>query len=177
MSLVHLANVCSHLQNSSRARLGLTSIPNTNMLLALALQLQASGFLASVTRAGPTPPASLISPTAFPHATDPAALDPLHPDSAHVTLANVASRRLWLGLKYWRERPVLEVMRMESKPKLRKWVGFRDLEIIVRGRDAKWTKGLTRTGECLYVSTDLGVLEARECVEKKMGGMLLCRAY
>lgn len=35
--------------------------------------------------------------------------------------------------------------------------------------------GLTRPGECLFVSTDRGVLEARECVERKVGGMILCR--
>jgi ribosomal protein S8 len=45
----------------------------------------------------------------------------------------------------------------------------------VRGRDADYIRGLTKLGECLFVSTDRGVLEARECVEKKVGGMLLCR--
>jgi len=27
------------------------------------------------------------------------------------------------------------------------------------------------------VSTDRGILEARECVERKIGGMVLCRVY
>ena len=47
---------------------------------------------------------------------------------------------------------------------------------LIRGRDAGFVEGLRKPGECLFVSTDRGVLEARECVERKVGGMLLCRA-
>lgn len=35
--------------------------------------------------------------------------------------------------------------------------------------------GLRSPGESLYLSTDKGIMEARECVEKKMGGLVLCR--
>ena len=38
-------------------------------------------------------------------------------------------------------------------------------------------EGLRRPGECIYVSTDKGVMEARECVERRIGGMLLCRVF
>lgn len=169
MSLVILANVCSHLQNASKARLGLTSIPSTNQTLALMLALQHSGFLSTVTRGGPRPPL-LLTPTSMPHATDPEAID-----EATVTQANVASRRLWLGLKYYNNTPVLSNMSLESKPKKRVTLGYRDLATIVRGRDAKWVRGLTRPGECLFVSTDRGIMESREAVEQKLGGMALCR--
>lgn len=46
---------------------------------------------------------------------------------------------------------------------------------VVKGRKEGEVDGLTNVGECLFVSTDRGVLEARECVERKVGGMLLCR--
>jgi len=170
MSLVNLANVCSHLQNASKARLGLTSIPSTNQNLALALSLQKAGFLSTVTRGGPQPPL-LLTPTSLPHATDDAAAA-----EATVTQENVASRRLWLGMKYWNNEPVLSEMKSESKPKKRVMVGFRELERIVRGREAKWVKGLTRPGECLFLSTDRGIMEARDCVERRIGGLVLCRA-
>lgn len=160
MSLVHLANVCSHLQNASKARLGLTSIPSTNQLLTLSLALQSSGFLSSVTRAGLTPP-PLNSNTTY--------------EPEPVTQENVSSRRLWLGLKYWDNRPVLSEMSMVSKPTKRVWMDVESLGRIVRGREAGFVRGLTRPGECLFVSTDRGVMEARECVEKRVGGMLLCR--
>jgi ribosomal protein S8 len=36
---------------------------------------------------------------------------------------------------------------------------------------------MTRVGEMIAVSTDRGVLEARECVERKIGGQALCRVW
>lgn len=64
---------------------------------------------------------------------------------------------------------------MVSKPTKRIWMNVEDLEKIVLGEKSKYVAGLTKPGECLFVSTDRGVLEARECVEKKIGGMVLCR--
>ena len=64
---------------------------------------------------------------------------------------------------------------MVSKPKKRIWLDVESLGTIVRGRRAGYVDGLTRPGECLFVSTDRGVLESRECVERKVGGMVLCR--
>ncbi|CAL3970168.1 hypothetical protein PZA11_006448 [Diplocarpon coronariae] len=160
MSLVHLANVCSHLQNASKARLGLTSVPSTNMILTLTLALQQSGFLSSVTRGGLQPP-------------------PMDDLSSYVpelvTQENISTRRLWLGMKYWNNEPVLSSLSMVSKPTKRVWMDVEGLGRVIRGREAGFVKGLTRPGECLFVSTDKGVLEARECVERRVGGMLLCR--
>lgn len=160
MSLVHLANACSHLQNASKARLGLTSIPSTNQLLRLSLALQSAGFLSSVTRGGQHPP-------------------PLDSLSSYVpepvTQQNISSRRLWLGLKYWNNEPVMSKLSLISKPTKRIWVDVESLGKIIKGREAGHVKGLTRPGECLFVSTDKGILEARECVERKIGGQLLCR--
>ncbi|KAI9872257.1 MAG: hypothetical protein M1823_008220, partial [Watsoniomyces obsoletus] len=88
---------------------------------------------------------------------------------------NVASRRLWLGLKYWNSEPVIEKMELVSKPTRRIWMDVEGMKELVLGRQSGYVKGLTRTGECMYVSTDRGILEARECVERKIGGQLLCR--
>ena len=170
MSLVHLANTCSHLQNASKARLGLTSIPNSNFHLRLCLALQSSGFISTVVRGGPRPPPphKLLS----------------HPSSntegeevGPVTPQNVASRRLWLGMKYWNSEPVLETMQMVSKPTRRIWMDVEGLKKLVLGRPSGYVKGLTRPGECLYVMTDRGIFESRECVERKIGGQLLCRVH
>lgn len=49
------------------------------------------------------------------------------------------------------------------------------LKKLVLGKNSGYVRGLTRPGECLYVSTDRGIFEARECVERKLGGQLLCR--
>lgn len=257
MSLVNLSHVCSHLQNASMGRLGLTSIPYTRLHLSLSLLLQKQGFFSDVKLGGPSPPASCFPPglhdtnniTSQPrtrsagvekdretalsrmvmqHATPeqlraegfhevdvqwaslyarktPAQLQeegvpveamgltienqPLtltagehaDPDDLDtegvVTQANRASRRLWLGLKYWDGMPVLRKAKMVSKPTKRIWLTSKELGIIVRGGHAAEVKGLTQIGEIMAVSTDRGLLEARECVEKKIGGQPICRVW
>jgi len=160
MSLVTLSHVCSHLQNASRARLGLTSVPSSNMILSLTVALQQSGFLSSVTRGGvEAPPLDSLST----YVPEP------------VTQANISSRRLWLGLKYWNNEPVLSKLSMVSKPTKRIWMDAEGLGRLVRGQNEGIVKGLTRPGECLFVSTDRGILESRECAERRVGGMLLCK--
>ena len=94
---------------------------------------------------------------------------------AAVTQANVASRRLWVGLKYWNNEPVLRGVKMVSKPTRRVWMGFRDLFELSKGNQRGYVKGLRGVGESMYVTTDRGVMEVRECVERKTGGMLLVR--
>ena len=100
------------------------------------------------------------------------------PDYAaeHVPL-NPAQRRLWLGLKYWNNEPVLGTMRMVSKPTRRIWMGAEQLMAVSKGRTMGMVHGMRQIGECLYVSTDRGIMEVRECVERGLGGMLLCRAW
>jgi ribosomal protein S8 len=78
-------------------------------------------------------------------------------------------------LKYWNSEPVLEKMELVSKPTRRIWMDVEGLKKLVLGKPSGYVKGLTRPGECLFVSTDRGILEARECVERKIGGMLLCK--
>lgn len=170
MSLVLLANICSHLQNASKARLGLTSIPSTNLHLRLALALQSAGFLSTVVRGGPIPPPPHLLLNHPSSNNEAAEIEP-------VTQENVGSRRLWLGMKYWNSEPVLEKMQLISKPTRRIWMDTEGLSTLVLGRQSGYVKGLRRPGECLFVTTDKGVMEARECVERKIGGMLLCRVY
>lgn len=171
MSLSTLANTCSHLQNAAKARLALTSLPNTKRNLNLSIALQRQGFLSTVTRGGPQPPL-LLTPTSMPHATNEADMD-----EATVTQANVATRRLWLGLKYWNSDPVMREVKLESWPKRKVTLKVPELTRIVKGREAGFVKGLTRPGECLFLDTDQGVLEAREAVQKRTGGLVLCRVY
>lgn len=64
---------------------------------------------------------------------------------------------------------------MVSKPTKRVWMDVDGIGRLTRGTNSGSVKGLTRPGECLFVSTDKGILESRECVERKIGGMLLCR--
>ena len=72
---------------------------------------------------------------------------------------------------------MLNKMSMVSKPTRRIWLSSHDIEKIVRGQSAGYVKGLTRVGQCLFISTDKGIMEARECAERKIGGMILCTAW
>ncbi|KAH9838198.1 37S ribosomal protein S8, mitochondrial [Teratosphaeria destructans] len=104
--------------------------------------------------------------------------DPFATDAENVvTPFNRASRRLWLGLKYWEGEPVLRKARLISKPTKRIHLGVKELGRVVRGGQAGEVKGMRQIGEVVAVSTDRGVMEARECVERKIGGQPLCRVW
>lgn len=198
MSLVLLAHACSHLQNASKARLGLTSLPSTTQLHTLLLQLQKCGYVNTVVVGGPTPPPpSALAPTmsANPEARKEmggghvafwgdgdvgregggGVEDDGDEVTEAITQANVSSRRLWVGLKYYNSRPVLEKMRLVSKPTRRVWVSVKDVAALVKGERRGYVDGLRGIGESMFVTTDRGIMEARECVERRIGGMLLCR--
>ena len=96
-------------------------------------------------------------------------------EAATITKANVASRRLWVGLKYWNNEPVLRGMKMVSKPTRRVWMGVPELMELAKGNQKGYVKGLRGVGESMFLTTDRGIMEIRECVERKAGGMLLCR--
>lgn len=202
MSLVNLAHACSHLQNASKARLGLTSLPSTTQLHNLLLQLQKQGYVNTVSIGGPTPPPpSAVAPllsgnpeakrememsghVAWSASTSPSSREgggegqverAERAQEVPITRENISSRRLWVGLKYYNNRPVLEKIKLVSKPTRRIWMRVDDLEGIVRGQKRGYVHGLTGIGEALFLSTDRGMMEVRECVERKIGGMLLCR--
>ncbi|QIW97260.1 hypothetical protein AMS68_002778 [Peltaster fructicola] len=270
MSLVGLANVCSHLQNASLARLGLTSVPYTKLHLQISVLLQKQGFFSTVDLAGPTPPLSRFPPgtqgqqralsakgrdresalvrlvkrreaierervrtgaqenpqlvseqlvqysdelllkgyqqhdlewarknahlsteqllagsveveamglTVDGQQLDLAARTVDTIEEGIITQNNRASRRLWLGLKYWNGEPVLRKARMISKPTKRIWLDRHDMTRLVRGAQAGEVKGLARVGEIMAVSTDRGIMDVRECVERQIGGQPLARFW
>lgn len=163
-SVQNLANMCSHLQNVSKARLAITSIPNNKFNLHLSLALHRAGLLSHVYRAGPEPPTLEQMVTQPPE---------------KVTTLNVAKMRLWLGLKYWDGKPVLSNARMISKPSRLMTVNTEQLGKLTRGFPAKLKGGVVpglNLGECMFVATSQGVVESREALSRKLGGLLLCRA-
>lgn len=115
-----------------------------------------------------------------PPPTSPALADPSELETEGlVTQANRASRRLWLGMKYWDGLPVLRKARMISKPTKRFYLSAKEIGDLCRGRGAakNQVKPLSQVGEILAVVTEKGVLEARECVDRGLGGLVLCRIW
>ncbi len=78
-------------------------------------------------------------------------------------------------MKYYRNEPVLRKMRCVSKPTRRVWMGVESLEALARGDQQGYVRGLRGVGEAMFVTTDRGIMEIRECVDRRIGGMLLCR--
>jgi len=95
-------------------------------------------------------------------------------DPEAVTHANVANRRLWIGLKYYNNKPVMSRLQAVSSSKRLCTIDLRNLQRVAHGLSTKQAPALT-LGECLFLSTDLGVLEAREAIERQRGGLMLCR--
>lgn len=163
-SILNIAHMCSHLQNASKARLGITSIANTKYNLHLAVAMHRAGFLSAVYRAGPHPPTMEQMLTEAPE---------------KVTTANVAKMRLWLGLKYWEGKPVLSNATLISRPSRIMTVTIHELGKLTRGFPAKLKAGIVPglgLGETMFIATSVGILESREALAKKVGGVLICRA-
>ncbi|KAI1463998.1 ribosomal protein S8 [Daldinia caldariorum] len=162
MGIANVVNMCSHVTNASRARLGITSVPLTKYNLNVALVLHRMGWISFVTRGGTRPP-------------DPATITTFEPEP--LTTANVAKQRLWLGLKYNAGaggRPVLGYMTPLTTPKKPLNLKLNKLQRLARGLDAQGYRGLN-LGESIILTTDAGTLDIREAVERKVGGLLLCR--
>ncbi|KAI1474506.1 hypothetical protein K445DRAFT_316189 [Daldinia sp. EC12] len=162
MGIANVVNMCSHLQNASRARLGITSFPHTKYNLGLAIALHRRGWLSFVTRGGTKPP-------------DPATISTFEPEP--LTTANVSRQRLWVGLKYNAGaggKPVLGAVTPITTPKRPITVKLKDLERLARGLDSHPHRGLN-LGESIILTTSLGTLDIREAIERKVGGLLLCR--
>ncbi|KAI1165784.1 ribosomal protein S8 [Nemania serpens] len=160
MGIANVVNMASHLRNASKARLGITSVPHTKYNLSVALAMHRAGFLSFVTRGGTRPP-------------DPATIATFEPEP--LTTANAARQRLWVGLKYSDDAPVLGEMMPISTPSRAVNASLPVLERLARGFSAHRMQGLN-IGECLFLTTDRGTLEIREALERKVGGLLLCRA-
>lgn len=154
MSLVKLANTCAHLQNCSRVRLSLTSLPYTKLQLQFAYNLYKQGFLSSVERGSTRGPDD---------------------EFIEVTPDNIATRRLWVGLKYRDNKPVLSQCRLISKPNMRIMMGPDELKKVCSGVSVRQVKPL-QPGELMLVRTERNTfVDIHEAIAQRHGGELLCR--
>lgn len=152
MPRVH--DLCARIQNGFRSRLQSISIPETKMNLAITSTLYREGFLSSVVRGNHKGPDMEYTPT---------------------TNDNIATRRLWLSLKYKDNEPVLQKMGVVSKPSKRVTCTVTEMKHLASGRRAKFIKPL-QPGEIAILNTSRGVLELQEAIKKNVGGEILCRA-
>lgn len=147
-------DLCARIQNGFRSRLQSIAIPETKMNLAIANILYREGFLSSVVRGNHQGPDAEYTPT---------------------TNENVATRRLWLSLKYKDNSPTLSKLSVVSKPSKKVTFTVNEMKQIASGRRAKFVKPL-QPGEIAVMNTNRGVLEIQEAIKKNVGGEILCRA-
>lgn len=151
MVIVH--EICARVQNGFRARLQSIAVPDTKMNLAISMILYRQGFISSVQRGNHLEPDKKVVKTQ-PH--------------------NIASRRLWLDLKYRDNKPVLQKMSCVSKSSKRVYMNVEELKNLTTGKRAKFIPPL-KLGEIAIIGTSRGVLEIKEAIEQNHGGEVLCR--
>jgi ribosomal protein S8 len=148
-------DLCARLQNAFRARQARISVPHTTQNLGILSILLRAGFLTNITRGTIEAP----SPAEFLEAGE-------------------AQRRIWADLKYRNDRPVLENMHLVSKPSKRVFMDINEIRRLCTGRSAKTVKPLGM-GEIAVVHTgnkEFEWLEAREAIQLRLDGEVICRA-
>lgn len=133
--------------------MSLTSIPYTKLHLNFAYNLYQNGFLSTLQRGSTKGPD----------------LKPVE-----VTPGNIATRRLWVGLKYRENKPVLNACRLISKPNLRIHLPYDDLKKLCTGVTVRLIKPL-QPGELILVKCGHQIYDINQAVAKKLDGEVLCR--
>ncbi|KAF5380191.1 hypothetical protein D9615_006163 [Tricholomella constricta] len=153
MPLPH--DLCARVQNAFRARHAKIVVDHNTQNLGILSILLRAGFVSNVTRGTITAPA---------------------PEEFHA--AGEAQRRIWASLKYRDDRPVLHNMELISKPSKRVFMDVSELRMICSGRRAQTVKPLGM-GEIAVVRTkdkENEWLEAREALQLRLSGEVVCRA-
>ena len=154
MSLVHLANFCSHIKNVTNVHVATTSVPFSRLHLQVALGLYREGFISSIQKGSTTGPD----------------LKPVE-----VTPDNISSRRLWLGLKYLNNQSVIRDFSLVLNPGRKVNLTPTEIKALASGLPVRFIKPL-QPAECIFVRTPADeVLEVQEAAKKDLKGMVLCR--
>lgn len=153
MPLPH--DLCARLQNAFRARHQRVAVDHNTQNLGILSILLRAGFISNITRGTVKEP----SPSEF-----------------HIV--QEAHRRIWADLKYRDQRPVLNAMELVSKPSKRVFLDVSEIRMICTGRRAQQVSPLGM-GEIAVVKTrnkEYEWLEAREALQMRLPGEIVCRA-
>ncbi|KAF8962349.1 ribosomal protein S8 [Flammula alnicola] len=148
-------DLCSKIQNAFRARHQKLSLNHNTQNLGILSILLRAGFISSITRgtiAGPDPQGFGV--------------------------VKESERRIWADLKYRDDQPVLSNMELISRPSRRVYMTPSEIRLICSGRRSGQVKPLGM-GEVAVVKTEDKEhewLEAREALQMKLAGEVVCRA-
>ncbi|KAK6455822.1 ribosomal protein S8 [Scheffersomyces xylosifermentans] len=153
MSLVHLANLCAHLKNCTNVNIASTSVPFTRLHLQVAVGLYKEGFISSLQKGSTEGP-------------DLKAVD--------VTPDNISTRRLWLGLKYRNNQPVIRDISLISKPGRKVNLTNEEVKALASGLAVRFIKPL-QPAECIFIKSKEEVFEIQEAAKRNLEGLALYR--
>ncbi|CAK7905652.1 37S ribosomal protein S8, mitochondrial [[Candida] anglica] len=154
MSLVHLANFAAHVKNCTKVNMAATSVPFSRLHLQVALGLYREGFLSSIQKGSTSGP-------------DLAPVD--------ITPDNISTRRLWLGLKYRNNQPVIREFALVSKPGRKVNLTNTEVKALASGLTVRFIRPL-QPSECMFIKTpEKEVVELQEAAKRHLSGMVLCR--
>jgi len=144
--------LCTTLRNGTAARLKQVSLPHSKQNRSILGLLLKHGFVSSVNYGDE----SMSDPAAF-------------------QKASTSSKRIWAGLKYRNDRPILGDIQLISKPSKRVIISHEELIRLLSGRRAQFIKPVG-LGEIALLKTAQGWMDGREAVSKGLGGELTVRA-
>ncbi|PPQ85015.1 hypothetical protein CVT25_010405 [Psilocybe cyanescens] len=148
-------DLCSKVQNAFRARHQKLAVNHSTQNLGILSILLRAGFISSITRGTINGP----DPSAF-------------------NTAKENERRIWADLKYRDDQPVLANMELISMPSRRVFMDLAGIRAICSGRRNGQVRPLGM-GEVAMVKTqdkEHEWLEAREALQMKIPGEVVCRA-
>lgn len=155
MSLVHLANFCAHLKNCTNVNIATTSVPFSRLHLEVARGLYKEGFISLIQKGSTSGPD----------------LKPVE-----VTPDNIATRRLWLGLKYRNNQPVVRDISLISRPGRKVNLTTEEVKALASGLPVRFIKAL-QPAESIFLKTaaDNEVVEIQEAAKRGLKGLVLYR--
>lgn len=154
MSLVHLANFCAHIKNCTNVNIASTSVPFSRLHLQISLGLYREGFISSVQKGSTSGPDQ---------------------DPVEITPDNISTRRLWLGLKYRNNQPVIRDFSLILKPGRKVNLTSTEVKALASGMAVRFIKPL-QPAEAIFMKTSQSeVVEIQEAAKRDLDGMVLCR--
>ncbi|KAJ7100261.1 ribosomal protein S8 [Mycena belliarum] len=148
-------DLCARVQNAFRARHHKVAVNHSTQNLGVMSILLRNGFVSNLSRGT----IAEQSPAAF-------------------LAVNAAQQRIWADLKYRDDLPVLQSMELISKPSKKIFMELAEIRRLCTGRRAQNVRPLGM-GEIIVIKTgdkENEWLEAREAVQMKLSGEVICRA-
>lgn len=146
-------DLCSTIQNASRANLRRIAVPYSNSFKAIGMTLLNEGLIDGLRQGDTSGPFDL-----------------------HVQEAPYAPTKLWIDLKYRLGQPVISSMKVISKPSRRIFASHEELVALASCRSRNSLLKNPVLGSVVLVKSPYGIVSLVTAIEKGVGGEVLCVA-